>query len=35
MVEKGTLVNVLPQMGILLAMSLVFFLIAQWRFRFE
>jgi ABC-2 type transport system permease protein len=35
MVEKATLVDVLPQMGILLAMSLVFFLIAQWRFKFE
>jgi ABC-2 type transport system permease protein len=35
MVEKATLVQVLPQMGILLAMSLAFFLVAQWRFRFE
>ncbi len=35
MVEKATLVEVLPQMGILLAMSLAFFLVAQWRFRFE
>ena len=35
MVEKATLVEILPQMGILLAMSIVFFLVAQWRFRFE
>jgi ABC-2 type transport system permease protein len=35
MVEKATLVEILPQMGILLAMSVVFFLVAQWRFKFE
>jgi ABC-2 type transport system permease protein len=35
MVEKATLAEILPQMGILLAMSVVFFLIAQWRFKFE
>jgi len=35
MVEKATLVEILPQIGILLAMSVVFFLIAQWRFKFE
>jgi len=35
MVEKATLVEVLPQIGILLAMSVVFFLVAQWRFKFE
>jgi len=35
MVEKATLVEILPQIGILLAMSIVFFLVAQWRFRFE
>ncbi len=35
MVEKATLVEVLPQIGILMAMSIVFFLVAQWRFKFE
>ena len=35
MVEKATLVEVLPQIGILMAMSVVFFLVAQWRFKFE
>ncbi len=35
MAENGTFINVLPQMGILLAMGVVFFLIAVWRFKFE
>ncbi len=35
MVEKATLVEIVPQMGVLLAMSVVFFLVARWRFRFE
>jgi len=35
MAENGTLINVLPQMGILLAFGVVFFLIAVWRFKFE
>jgi len=35
MAENGTFINVLPQMGILLAMGIVFFLIAVWRFKFE
>jgi ABC-2 type transport system permease protein len=33
--ENGTLVDILPRMGILLGMGIVFFLIAVWRFRFE
>jgi ABC-2 type transport system permease protein len=35
MAENATLAQVLPEIGILLAMSVVFFLIAVWRFRFE
>jgi len=35
MAENGTFMDVLPQMGILLAMAIVFFLIAVWRFKFE
>ena len=35
MMENGTVVTVLPQMGILLAFGVVFFLIAVWRFKFE
>jgi ABC-2 type transport system permease protein len=35
MAENGTFMDVLPQMGILLVMGVVFFLIAVWRFRFE
>jgi len=35
MAEDGTLGQILPQIGILLAMGLAFFLIARWRFRFE
>jgi ABC-2 type transport system permease protein len=33
--ENGALVDILPCMGILLGMGIVFFLIAVWRFRFE
>ncbi|MBN1261499.1 MAG: ABC transporter permease [Anaerolineae bacterium] len=32
--ENATFVQVLPEMGILLAMGLLFFTIAAWRFRF-
>ncbi len=35
MAEKATVVQVLPQIGILLAMCAVFYAIAVWRFRFE
>lgn len=35
MAENGTLVDILPQVGILLAMGVVFFGIAVWRFKFE
>jgi ABC-2 type transport system permease protein len=33
--EDGTIVQILPEIGILLAISLVLFVIAVWRFRFE
>jgi ABC-2 type transport system permease protein len=32
---KGTLADVLPYVGYLLAISLIFFLVAIWRFKFE
>jgi len=35
MAENAGLVQVLPQIGILVAFAVVFFLIAVWRFRFE
>ena len=35
MAEKATLVEVLPQIGIVLVLGVVFFLVAQWRFRYE
>jgi ABC-2 type transport system permease protein len=35
MITHGTLVDVLPYVGYLLVLSLGFFLIAIWRFRFE
>jgi ABC-2 type transport system permease protein len=35
MAENGTLIDVLPQMGILLAMGFVFFLVAVWRLKFK
>ncbi|PKN84567.1 MAG: hypothetical protein CVU46_13770 [Chloroflexi bacterium HGW-Chloroflexi-8] len=33
--QNATLVNILPQAGILLGMALVFFLIATWRLKWE
>jgi len=33
--ENASFVQVLPQMGILLGMGVVFFLVALWRFRFD
>jgi ABC-2 type transport system permease protein len=35
MAENATFMQVLPQIGIVLAMGIVFYLIALWRFRFE
>ena len=35
MAENASFVQVLPQIGILLAMGIVFFAIALWRFRFD
>jgi ABC-2 type transport system permease protein len=35
MAENATLIQVLPQLGFLWLMGLVFFLIAVWRFKFE
>jgi ABC-2 type transport system permease protein len=35
MAENAGLANILPQLGFLLLMGLIFFLIAVWRFRFE
>ena len=35
MAENATLTQVLPQVGILLAMAAVFFVIAARRFKFE
>jgi ABC-2 type transport system permease protein len=35
MAENATLVQILPQMGILLAMGVVFFLVARWRFQWQ
>jgi ABC-2 type transport system permease protein len=35
MAENAGLANILPQLGFLLLMGLVFFLVAVWRFRFE
>jgi ABC-2 type transport system permease protein len=35
MAENATLVQVLPSLGIVLAMCLVFYIIAVWRFKFE
>ncbi|MBU0704479.1 MAG: ABC transporter permease [Chloroflexi bacterium] len=33
--ENATFVQTLPEIGILLAMGIAFFLIAVWRFKFE
>ncbi|HSB66835.1 MAG TPA: ABC transporter permease [Anaerolineales bacterium] len=35
MAENAGFIQVLPQMGILLGMGIVIFLVAQWRFRFD
>ncbi len=35
MAENAGISQILPQLGILLVMGLVFFLVAVWRFRFE
>jgi ABC-2 type transport system permease protein len=35
MAENASLVQVLPQVAILLGMGIIFFLIALWRFRFD
>jgi ABC-2 type transport system permease protein len=35
MLEKGTLVTILPQLGILLVFGVVFVLVATWRFKYE
>jgi ABC-2 type transport system permease protein len=35
MAENGTLSQILPQLGFLWLMGIVFFLVAVWRFRFE
>jgi ABC-2 type transport system permease protein len=35
MVENATFIQVLPQIGILLAFGIAFFLIAVWRFRYD
>lgn len=35
MAEKAALVEVLPQIGIVLVWGVAFFLVAQWRFRYE
>lgn len=35
MAENGDLLRVLPQVGILFAMGLLFFIIAVWRFKFD
>jgi ABC-2 type transport system permease protein len=35
MAENASFIQVLPQVGILLGMGIVFFLVALWRFRFE
>ena len=32
---NGTLADVLPYVGYLLGISLIFFLVAIWRFKFE
>lgn len=35
MAENASFIQVLPQTAILLGMAVVFFLVAQWRFRFD
>jgi ABC-2 type transport system permease protein len=34
MVENGGVIDILPQLGILLGMGVLFFLVARWRFRY-
>lgn len=35
MAENAPLADILPQLGILAEMGVVFFVVAMWRFRFE
>jgi ABC-2 type transport system permease protein len=35
MLENGTLVTILPQLGILLVFGVVFILVATWRFKYD
>ncbi len=35
MVEGAGIVDVLPQIGIVLTMTVVLYVLAVWRFRFE
>jgi ABC-2 type transport system permease protein len=35
MAENGSFADILPQLGILVGMAVVFFVVAMWRFRFE
>ncbi len=35
MAEKATFLQIPPELGILLALGVVFFLVARWRFKFE
>ena len=35
MAENETFSQILPEIGILLAFGIVFFLIAVWRFRYD
>jgi hypothetical protein len=35
MAENATLFEILPEIGILLGMGIVFFGIATWRFKFD
>ena len=35
MAENETIIQILPEIGIVLAFGLAFFLIAVWRFKFE
>ena len=35
MAENATLIQILPEIGILLGMGIVLFAIATWRFKFD
>jgi ABC-type multidrug transport system permease subunit len=35
MAENASLVQILPEVGILVGMGIIFFLIGVWRFRFD